>query len=362
MEPRQFFIEERLELYRNHCQCNLGESGYHAFTLGEVMDLAQVTVEDLREIPLYDSPNQGREDLRAEIASLYPGVSANEVLISTGTSEAIYLLFHLLLEEHSRVALYVPAFQALYEIPKMLGATIIPVPINASLQAQDWMKVDADLFVINHPHNPTGLDFAPEEQTKLIELLKTKNKPVLFDEHYRFLDRKNELGWSGVSPKERFFGTGSFTKCFGVTGLRVGWLIADETTIARARSFKDYLTHTVSPISELLALKLMQNRKQFLQKIRTEVENNILYFQSRLSELKDILSLNEIHGGLVSFLKLREGLTSESYADQLFQKTGVFVLPGKNFEREGFLRIGYGESHEKFKWGINEWIKFSHKT
>lgn len=326
------------------------------------MDLAQVSPEEMRGLALYDSPNHGREDLRAEIARLYPGVSPSEVLVCTGTSEAIYLLFHLFLEKNSKVALYFPAFQALYEVPKMLGAEILQVPVNASLQASDWQDVEADLYVINHPHNPTGLDYEPEEQQKLWELLRSKNKPVLFDEHYRFLDRKGDLGWSGVSPKDRFFGTGSFTKCFGVTGLRIGWLVADEETIKRARSFKDYLTHTVSPISELFALKLLQNRKYFLPKIRTEVENNIQYFQSRLSELKDIVGLDKIYGGLVSFLRLREGIASESYADQLYRKTGVFVLPGKNFEREGFLRIGYGESHEKFKWGIEEWIKFSHQT
>jgi len=346
-------------MYRNRCICNLGESGYHAFSTGEILDLAQLSERELRSIPLCDSPNNGREDLRQEIAKLYPGVSANEVLICTGTSEALFLIFHLFLKEKSKLALYFPAFQALYEVPLMLGAEIIRVPVRERLVAKDWEKIEADFFVINHPHNPTGLDFDPVERENLLSLLKTKGKPVLFDEHYRFLDRKNEIGWTGVSPKDHFFGTGSFTKCFGVTGLRIGWLIADIGTIARARSFKDYLTHTVSPISERLALGLLKNRSAFLSGIKAEVEKNIFYFQTHLSKLSDIIDMNPIDGGLVSFVKLKIGLSSERYADALMEKTGVFVLPGKSFEQEGYLRVGYGESHEKFKKGIDTWIQHS---
>ncbi len=323
------------------------------------MDLVSVSDSDLRKIGLNDSPNHGREDLRQEIAKLYPGVSSEEVLVCTGTSEALYILFHLLLSNESTVALYMPSFQALYEVPSMLGAKIVPVPVSSKLSAEDWEHLHADLYILNHPHNPTGLDFEAREIPKLIELLKNKNKPVLFDEHYRFLDFKHPIGWTGVSPKDRFYGTGSFTKCFGVTGLRVGWLIADIETIKRARSFKDYLTHTVSPISEFLALHLLQKKDLLIPKIKTQVEKNIAYFQSRLPELSEIISIDKIFGGLVSFLKLKEGIRSEDYADLLFQKTGVFVLPGNNFEMEGYLRIGYGESNEKFKWGIDTWIQHS---
>ena len=359
MEPREFFIEERLEMYRNRCRCNLGESGYRAFTTGEVLDFAAISMDELRSISLSDSPNQGRADLRQEIANLYPAVRPNEVLVCTGTSEALYILFHLLLREKSKVALYFPAFQALYEVPLMLGAEIIQVPVKEKLSAKDWQEIDADLFVINHPHNPTGLDFDPQEQTEFLELMRQKNKPVLFDEHYRFLDRKDEIGWTGVSPMDQFFGTGSFTKCFGVTGLRVGWLVAEKDIIARARSFKDYLTHTVSPLSERIALGLLKNRKQFLARIKEEVENNINYFQRNLPKLTDIVRMDPMYGGLVSFVQLKEGLLSEQYADRLMEKMGIFVLPGINFEREGYLRIGYGESHEKFKWGIDTWIQHS---
>lgn len=357
MEPREFFIEERLERNRNNSQVNLGESGYHAFQLGDVLKMAGLNWEEISKIPLYDSPNQGSLSLRKEVAALYPGVSPDEVLICTGTSEALYLAFHLLLAPGQSVALYFPAFQALYEIPMMLGAKIIPLSPNTTLKASDWENVEADLYVINQPHNPTGFAFEELEQGKLIEILSRKNKPVLFDEHYRLLDRNSDLGWTGVSPKLGFYGTGSFTKCFGVTGLRIGWLIGDRDFIRRARSFKDYLTHTVSPISESIAIGLLRNRQGFQNAIKSEIISNIDYFESNLSLLTDIVNYEEVKGGLVGWVKLKDGLKSEQYADALLEKTGVFVLPGINFEMEGYLRIGFGEKHAKFCKGLDLWIK-----
>lgn len=357
MEPREFFIEERLESYRTNCFCNLGESGFHPMDLGQAIAYAGLGTDELFSIPLNDSPNRGRSDLRQEIAKLYPGVSPEEVLVTTGTSEALYLLFHLCIHPGAKVALYWPAFQALYEIPKMLGAEIIKVPVNQSLQISDWKSVEADFYILNQPHNPTGACFSPDDWSDLKTVLKSKNKPVLFDEHYRFLDLNSPLGETGVSPGDRFFGTGSFTKCFGVTGLRVGWLVANREIIERARSFKDYLTHTVSPVSERIALGLLQNRNLFLPAIRSELKENLEFWNSHLSRLTDIVSFGQVGGGLVGWAKLKPGISSEAYCDSLLRKTGVFVLPGINFEEEGHLRIGFGEKSSVFQEGVLRWVR-----
>ncbi|GBF49717.1 putative aspartate aminotransferase [Leptospira ryugenii] len=349
-----------METYRNRSTANLGESGYHAFSLGEVLSMAGISQEEWMQIPMYDSPNQGSWELRKEIAKLYPGTAPENVLVTTGTSEALYLAFHLLIQKGDAVAYYHPAFQALYEIPKMLGARLLPISTSPEgIQSEDWETIQADLYVINHPHNPTGFEFAKADRPKLVQQLKTKNKPVLFDEHYRFLDRYDPDGWTGVSINDRFFGTGSFTKCFGVTGLRIGWLVADESFVKRARSFKDYLTHTVSPIAERIALGLLERRDAFLPKIRSEVFGNVTYLEKHWRELPGIDSYSDLQGGLVTWLRLKPGILSEEYADLLWKRTGVFVLPGKNFEREGFIRLGFGERQSLFQKGVDQWIQSS---
>ncbi|TGM57644.1 pyridoxal phosphate-dependent aminotransferase [Leptospira biflexa] len=355
MEPREFFIEDRLERFRLEAFCNLGESGLSHFTMEEMLSLCGLTWKDLSQIPMNDAPNQGSFALRSAIANLYPGVNPDEVLVTTGTGEALYLAFHLLVGPEKKLALVWPAFQALYEIPLMLGAEIIPVPYESAFQATTWQSIEADLYVINHPHNPTGQTFSSTEWESLLEQFRKRKKTVLFDEHYRFLPSGGGMGKTGVNPKQRFYGTGSFTKCFGVTGLRVGWLIADQEFIRRARSFKDYLTHTVNPISERIALGLLQGKEEFLPNIQKRVQNNIDHFTSVCMDLPKTKSFVPPKGGLVGWLELQKGISSEEYADKLFARTGVFVLPGSNFEMEGFLRIGFGEKEDRFQEGLRRW-------
>lgn len=355
MEPREFFIEDRLERFRLKAFCNLGESGLGYFDLEEVLGMAGISFSDLLDLPMNDAPNQGSLELRSAIANLYPGVSPEQVLVTTGTGEALYLAFHMMVKPKTKVALIWPAFQALYEIPKMLGAEIIPVPHESAFLASTWKEIDADLYILNHPHNPTGKTFPDAEWENLLSWFREKKKLVLFDEHYRFLPGEGSLGKTGVDPNHSFYGTGSFTKCFGVTGLRVGWLVAVESFVQRARSFKDYLTHTVSPISERIALGLLENKESFLPGIQTRVRNNIGKFTSLWRELPHTKDFTVPQGGLVGWLMLEPGISSEAYADRLFEKTGVFVLPGSNFEEEGFLRIGFGETEERMAEGLKRW-------
>jgi len=353
--PRDFFIEERLEKYRLNVSCNLGESGLRNFTLGEILNQLKISSQELGKISLADSPNNGIEDLRKEIANLYEGISPDEVLITTGTSEALYILFHLLLEKGDTVSLFTPAFQALYEIPIMLGAKIQEVEVKEFLPIDELFSNQIKLAIVNHPHNPTGIGFEIKEIQKLKEALKSFSGYTLFDEHYRFLDYKNDLSFSGAGLTKKTFATGSITKCFGVTGLRIGWLVGDRDVLLKARSFKDYLTHTVNPISEFLALELLKKRKEFVTPIKKEIQECINYFSENVKYLPGIESFRPPDGGLVSFVKLRSGISSERYADDLISQCDIFVLPGSNFEREGYIRIGFGETPERFKVGIQRW-------
>jgi aspartate/methionine/tyrosine aminotransferase len=351
LQPRKFFIEDWLESYKNSCECNLGESGYKNYSLNEI--LAKLKIDNFDGISLADSPNRGSALLRKEISKLYNNIPIENILITTGTSEALYLLFQILLKRKDLVSLFSPAFQALYEIPKMIGAKIKTVDVKDSLDLQKLFAIDSKLYIINHPHNPTGIGLKKSELEKYI----SRDKNILFDEHYRFLSFKKNIGFSGYKNQKNIFATGSITKCFGVTGLRIGWLLADPEFIEKARDYKDYITHTVNPISEFLAIKVLQNWKELIQPIQKNILQNINLFQKTYRNISGIKNFRKPDSGLVSFIELENGIDSEAYAKTLLQDCSVFVLPGIQFEKEGFIRIGFGEDCEKFRLGIERWKK-----
>ncbi|WP_061234107.1 pyridoxal phosphate-dependent aminotransferase [Leptospira interrogans] len=367
MEPSEFWIEERLEKYRKIAPCNLGESGIRNVTLGELLSNLNLSIDVLNSISLEDSPNRGDFTLRSEIAKLYPGLDADRVLVTTGTGEALYILFHILCKKYSVVSYFSPAFQALYEIPKMIGAKLEPVSLLKNLEKNsildssvfELFEKGKDLVIFNHPQNPSGLSLDLNSIETIRKMAHLHKGWILFDEHYRFLDFQNDLGWTGAGLTEHTVSTGSITKCFGVMGLRIGWMTGPKELIEKARSFKDYITHTVSPISEFLTLQILQNRTHLVNPIKTSILNNIRFFESIWKQLPGLECFTRPGGGVVSFVKLKKGIFSSRYADLLLDQCGVFVLPGCDFECEGWIRIGFGETNERFQAGIERWKSLS---
>ncbi|EMO90042.1 aminotransferase, class I/II [Leptospira noguchii str. 1993005606] len=364
MEPGEFWIEERLEKYRKIAPCNLGESGIRNITLGELLFHLNLSVDVLNSISLEDSPNRGDFTLRNEIAKLYPGLDADRILVTTGTGEALYILFHILCKKDSVVSYFSPAFQALYEIPKMIGTRLEAISLLENLDKNSSLSVNLihqlfqkgkDLAVFNHPHNPSGLSLDRNSIEMIQQAAHLHKGWILFDEHYRFLDFQNDLSWTGAGLTEHTVSTGSITKCFGVMGLRIGWMTGPKELIEKARSFKDYLTHTVSPISEFLTLQILQNRTRLVGPIKTSILKNILFFESIWKQLPGLQHFTKPGGGVVSFVKLKKNIDSSHYADLLLDQCGVFVLPGHDFECEGWIRIGFGETNERFQAGVERW-------
>lgn len=358
---RDFFIEERLEKYRLTSSCNLGESGIRNIKLSELMNLLGMDMSMLEAISLSDSPNQGRLELREEVSILYDNVHPDEVLITTGTSEALFILFHLFIQKGDTVGLFLPAFQALYEIPLALGAKLQAIQAIDHLDIRRLLEGNNKLTIINHPHNPTGFSLKEEDISYLKNLSIQENQFLLFDEHYRFLDLEDDLTFSGANLQTNTFATGSITKCFGVVGLRIGWLIGNKKFISQARSFKDYLTHTVNPISEFLTIEILKNRKNLVRPIKERIQRNIQYFRNSLQSIPSIQTFHPPTQGVVSFPKLKKDMNSEVYADKLLEHCSVFVLPGSNFEQDGNIRIGFGETIEKFRSGIDRWVNWDNK-
>ncbi|MGJ4747246.1 aminotransferase class I/II-fold pyridoxal phosphate-dependent enzyme [Leptospira sp. SA-E8] len=367
MGLREFFIEDRLEKFRTEAPCNLGESGIRNLDLGQLSEYLDLDLRELGKLSLADSPNSGRKDLREEIAKLYNNVSPDQVLVTTGTGEALFIAFHLLLEKGNTTSLFWPAFQALYEVPRSLGGNLQKVDLLSRLESEELgfgkenlnklFQNSPKLIVFNHPHNPTGIIAEEEDKKEIQKLASNFSNWILFDEHYRFLSEEEDLGWSGVGICENSISTGSITKCFGVMGLRIGWLIGPKEWIGQARSMKDYLTHTVSPISEFLTLKLLQNRKILQSKIRETLRGNVRTFAhaAASNKLPGIINFKEPRGGVVGFAKLQPGLDSKKFADLLYEKAGVFVLPSADFETEGYIRLGFGETEERFRLGLDRW-------
>ena len=336
---REFLMEDHLESFRFK-KYNLGESGASARSTYELLSGSGLSSNEINtqfsSIVLRDSPNWGRDDLRECVAKIHPGASIENVLITTGTSEALFLLFRYL--KPKKIALPIPGFQLLYEIPQSMGAEVIPLPIRWDHEGkpyydkEEWIAIlkesKPDTVLINNPHNPSGVVFDFDFMEEVKKICKNNNSCFIGDEHYRFLsDDTKTVGSTLYEPG--VFVTGSFIKCLGCPGLRIGWVVGDNEVLKHLQSEKNYTTHTVNPLSEWISYEVLKNFESplFLKSHHEWVENRKL-LHNFLSQTNKFYGVSPI-GGLVTSIGVRE-ISNEAeftgFYKRLLEKD-IFLLP-----------------------------------
>jgi aspartate/methionine/tyrosine aminotransferase len=371
---RPFFMEDYLEGSRFTARYNLGESGARPVTVGELLAGSGVGPTQAADVflstLLRDSPNWGRADLRDLVAAMHPGATRDNVLITTGTSEALLLLFRQL--RPRKVALAWPAFQLLYELPMRQGAEVVRLPVRwdargvPSVDAGEWLerleRERPDVVIINNPHNPSGLVLDAGLLDAVARWVDAAGATLVGDEHYRFLSSEEQvLGATVYRPETRTFVTGSFIKCLGCPGLRIGWTVGDTALLARMQNEKNYTTHTVNPVTEWIAHEVLKDLDSpALRGARAEWLQNRRALAAFLERSRGVYGMAP-RGGLVTCIGVRGASHARDFEARLsaLSAEGVFVLPLSAMEAgspdgahpleqgHGF-RLGLGMAAERF--------------
>lgn len=349
-------MEDWLADFKDTCRYNLGESGMPDSTVGELLARSGESCDALQSIVLRDNDTRGTERLRNAICATYRGdVPFDNITVTTGTSEALFILFNILLEKKKAAVVPMPSFQALYEIPRAVGAEIREyrlVPENGYIPDTDEICSLIDdsvgVVVLNTPHNPSGVLIPDECCVAIKEKAVHHGAVVLSDEHYRFLPHDNDFPLKTLACQDgSVIATGSLTKCFGLIGLRVGWIAAPPSLIGRIRDFRDYITHTLSPVSDYLASIALEHYGDFAAPVIHRLRKNRRALRTMVDTTPG-LTLVEPEAGVVAFPGYEYDVTSDAFARGLIERHGVFVLPGSAFEVEKHVRINLGQEPERF--------------
>jgi aspartate/methionine/tyrosine aminotransferase len=201
----------------------------------------------------YGDPD-GAEALRAAVAALYPGARAKDVLITAGATEANFLALSTLCERGDRVIVAAPTYQPLYEIPRARGATVSVWHLRPEnnwrpdlAELRRLFERPAQLVIINFPNNPTGATVDREFLEATFSLCREHGALLYADEVYRGL----ALSGAASQPSSweltagETVAVGSFSKTYGLPGLRVGWMLAPPHVRAAVRRTRAYTS--ISP-------------------------------------------------------------------------------------------------------------------
>jgi aspartate/methionine/tyrosine aminotransferase len=363
--PLEPFVLERYMAPREfRARRSLSSSDCEAVVMEELVAGADAQLRDMwRDLRLGYTESQGHPLLRGEIASLYRGVGADQVL-EVVPEEGIFLAMTALLSAGDHVVVTWPGYQSLYELARSIGCRVTrwePEPRTWRFDPARLRTLVAGagrvaMVVVNFPHNPTGWLPTSVEMAEIAAVAQEAGAWLFSDEMYRLLehDPASRLP-SAVEGGPRTIALSGLSKAFGAPGLRVGWLVTgDEKLRARLAELKDYTTICGSGPSEVLALMVLRARDRILERNLALIRRNLDAIDRFVERVPATMSWSRPRAGSIGLAALElEGVSAARLTDQLLAETGLMLLPSTVFDYgDRHVRLGFGRAD--FVAGLDE--------
>jgi len=356
MRMDRFQMERTQCLYENEVKWNISESGVLPLRVEELLEGEAGRAELLSQALKYPESN-GSPLLRKRIAQFYPGATADNVLVTTGCSEANYTTLWGLLEKGDRVAVMIPNYMQSWGLARAYAGRADAyrlVEKRRGLRAR-WALDVASLeravtkktkvIMVTNPNNPTGAVLTEQEMGEIIRVARKVGAWIVADEVYRGA----EVGSDTTSPTfggrhPKVIVTAGLSKAFGLPGLRIGWIVADPKQIASFWSYQDYTTLTPTMLSDRLARAAMEprRREEILARTRGIIRRHLPRVEEWIRGHGDLLEYIAPVAGAIALVKYRLPIGSTALFDRLRLEKSVLITPGSHFGIGRYIRIGYG--------------------
>ena len=354
-----FELERVQSLYENTVDYNLTESGFHPYTLEELLTTEQLT--ELQRTVLGYGQTNGSIELRSAVAALYTDQMSDHVLVTNGSSEANFVACHTLLEPGDEVVMMVPNYMQIWGIAEELGARPVAFPLR---EENDWAP-DLDelrrvvgertrMIAVCNPNNPTGYTLTEAEMREIVDIAESVGAWVYADEVYRGaeLDGRERDSFSGMC--ERVLVSGGLSKAYALPGLRLGWLVGPAAAITDAWAYHDYTSITAGILSHRIgAIALSPEvRPRILERNRSMLRANLEITREWLQKFGDQIRFVPPQAGGMAFLRYDFPINSTELATWLRLEHGVFILAGDCYGMDRYFRIGIGAEADYLLTGL----------
>lgn len=297
----------------------------------------------------------------------------DQVIVSAGGKQSVYLALQILLEEGDEAIIISPYWVSYPPQVSLTGAK--PVIINTTLEndfkttAEEIEKYITDktqILILNSPNNPTGSLFIKNELEKIADLCVRKNIFIVTDEIYEQLTYDNQKAVSIASlnddVKKITLTINGASKSFSMTGWRLGYAAGPKEVVGGMSKLQSQLdTHAVS-ISQYATIEALDNGAESTRKMRESFDERRKYVVKRLNEI-DGIKTNVPKGAFYIFPQVSAHYgkkhndtiinDSVSFCKYMLEEMKIALVPGVAFGDDNCLRFSYAASMEDIKNGID---------
>lgn len=338
--------------------------------------ILEAGVASLRRGETAYTSNSGTLELRQAVSQhlkrLY-GVEyhpEDEVIITVGVSEALYLIMTAILDPGDEVIIPEPCFVAYTSEVALAGG----VPVTVPTYMQDDFQVTAaaieraitpktKALFIGYPNNPTGAVMDRERMLEITAVAEKHDLLIISDEIYDQLVYGFDHVCVPTLPglRDRTVLLGGFSKNYAMTGWRIGYACANPELLSAMRKVHQYTIMSAPTMGQAAAVAALTHpdSPRFVEEMRQEYDRRRRLIVDGFNTLG--LDCFEPRGAFYAFPSIRRsGMSGDDFAMKLLEEEEVAMVPGDAFgpSGAGYLRASYATAYEKIEEALNRLESF----
>jgi aspartate aminotransferase len=299
-------------------------------------------------------------------------IAPENVIVSYGAKHALFNILYTLVNPQDEVILLAPYWVSYPEIVKMvLGIPVVVTPEDGTFlprmeDIEQAVSSYTKAIIVNSPNNPSGMVYSEEFLSQIVDYCERKKIYLIMDDIYHklvFDRRKAEPVYKFTTidiDSSHLIVINGVSKSYGMTGFRIGWVVAGRRLIEVMRNVQSQTASCISPVLQAAAEGALNGMQSIVESLRLTFENNRNVILQELKSFNDIKVIEP--SGTFYCLPDFRAYTNDSIelSNFLLKKALVVTVPGSEFGMEGHLRLSFAGSVkdimtgvERIKWALD---------
>ena len=353
-----------------------GKKGLISFGIGEPDFVTPSHIQEAAKKALDEgytryTPNLGFPEFRKALAVKLNqknkiSVTPEEVVVTSGGTEALFFVFHTLINSKDEIIIPDPGFVAYESQVYLAGGTPVYLPLRGENnfhpdleELKNCITHKTKAILLNSPSNPTGAAFSKEELLAIAEIAKEKDLFIISDELYEDMvyDGREHISIASLpGMKEKTISIFGFSKSYAMTGWRLAYLSAPPNLVKEIAKLLQNISVCANSIAQRAGLAAIQGSQDCVKEMFTAYNERRNVLITGLNEING-LSCYAPEGTFYAFVNIKDtGITSEELSTYLLEECKVVTVPGTAFgaQGEGYIRLSFATSLEDIKEGIRK--------
>jgi aspartate aminotransferase len=338
---------------------------------------AKLSSGDIKYVPTDGLPSLKKAIIRYTEDQYQRMVGPENIIVSEGAKQSLFNILFTLCNPQDEVIILAPYWVSYPEIVKMVGALpVIVTPEDGSF-IPDFYEIEKAVssytkaIILNSPNNPSGVIFPPDVLSKIVELCEKQDIYLICDDIYHKLVFDGKIAspayqYSNIDIENtKIIVVNGVAKLYGMTGFRIGWVVASKKMVEVMTNVQSQTTTCVSPVMQSAAEGALTGMQSIVESLRLTMQNNRDVLMQELHAFRDVRVLKPegTFYALPDFRAyLRDSVAKNSIelSNFLLKKAMVVTVPGREFGMEGHLRLSFAgsvkditEGVERMKWALD---------